>query len=78
MAASSTTQVPISMSSGEAEYYVAAKSGSRLLGAVSMLRDLGIMDEINKPVLETDSASAKGTMSKRGVDGIRHLETSTL
>ena len=41
-----------------------------------MLRDLGISGET--PDLETDSAAAKGTMSRRGVGGIRHLETATL
>eukprot|EP00971_Amphidinium_carterae_P126229 2500628-Amphidinium_carterae.1 len=34
---SSTTQVPLALSSGEAEYYTAVKSGSRLLGLIALM-----------------------------------------
>eukprot|EP00971_Amphidinium_carterae_P054966 1083361-Amphidinium_carterae.1 len=38
---SSTTQVPLALSSGEAEYYPAVKTGSRLLGLIALMSDLG-------------------------------------
>eukprot|EP00971_Amphidinium_carterae_P234708 4657463-Amphidinium_carterae.1 len=38
---SSTTQVALSISSGEAEHYAAVKSGSRLLGLIALMSDLG-------------------------------------
>ena len=55
----STTQGPVALSSGEAEFYAATKAGSRLVGFEQMLRDLGIHGDDGPPVLETDSASAK-------------------
>jgi len=72
---SSTTQKPVSVSSGEAELYASAKAGSRLIGFSYMFHDLGFECSCQ---LETDSASAKGTLSRRGTGGIRHLETATM
>jgi len=40
-----------------------------------MMKDLGYHCAL---FLETDSSSAKGTMSRRGVGGIRHLDVGTL
>jgi hypothetical protein len=37
----STTQVPISLSSGEAEFYGTVKTASRLLGLVALVVDFG-------------------------------------
>eukprot|EP00971_Amphidinium_carterae_P167417 3317171-Amphidinium_carterae.1 len=71
----STTQVPISLSSGEAEYYACVKTGSRLLGMVQLLRDFGYSMQA---VLYTDSAAAKGICSRRGCGKVRHLEVPTL
>ena len=73
---SSTTQVPISLSSGEAEFYSIVKTASRLIGLQQLLQDLGKPD--TKGRLWTDAAAAKGMASRRGVGGVRHLETPTL
>ena len=73
---SSTTQVPISLSSGEAEFYSIVKTASRLIGLQQLLKDLGKPD--TKGRLWTDAAAAKGMASRRGVGGVRHLETPTL
>ena len=73
---SSTTQVLISLSSGEAEFYSIVKTASRLIGLQQLLKDLGKPD--TKGRLWTDAAAAKGMASRRGVGGVRHLETPTL
>ena len=75
----SSTQVPISLSSGEAEYYALTKAGSRALGFMGLADDLGInmFGEITLQI-DTDSSAAKGIAVRRGVGKIRHLETSTL
>ena len=75
LAYSSSTQKPISTSVGESEFYASVKGGSRLIGAGAMMKDLGYHCAL---FLETDSSSAKGTMSRRGVGGIRHLDVGTL
>ena len=72
---SSTTQVPISLSSGEAEFYGTVKCASRLIGMCALATDFGF-DVLGR--LWTDSAAAKGVMSRRGCGRIRHLETPTL
>eukprot|EP00971_Amphidinium_carterae_P216068 4288747-Amphidinium_carterae.1 len=72
---SSTTQVPLTLSSGEAEYYAAVKAGSRLLGLIALMGDLGFKVSGK---LNTDSAAAKGVASRRGRGKIRHLEIPTL
>eukprot|EP00971_Amphidinium_carterae_P042594 837547-Amphidinium_carterae.1 len=59
---SSTTQVPLSLSSGEAEYYAAVKAGSRLLGFIALMGDFGFKVS-GRP--NTDSAAAKGAASRR-------------
>eukprot|EP00971_Amphidinium_carterae_P330686 6463849-Amphidinium_carterae.1 len=72
---SSTTQIPVSLSSGESEYYAAVKAGSRLLGLLALLGDLG---HRLKGKLMTDSSAAKGVASRRGCGKIRHLEIPAL
>ena len=72
---SSTTQVPISLSSGEAEFYSIAKTASKLLGLIRVAEDYGVEAQGR---LWTDAAAAKGMASRRGVGGVRHLETPTL
>ncbi len=76
IAVSSTTQLPISLSSGEAEFYALAKTCSRAIGATACYVDFGYL--LTPPQVLTDSASAKGTASRRGCGNIRHLETPTL
>ena len=77
LGASSTTQKPIAVSSAEAEIYATAKVGSKAIGFQAMLTDLGIaVDTI--AIIETDSSSAKGTLQRRGVVGIKHLDTRVL
>ena len=72
---SSATQVPISFSRGEAEFYSIVKTASRMIGLQQLLKDLGKPD--TKGRLWTDAAAAKGIASRRGVGGARHLETPT-
>ena len=72
---SSTTQIPISLSVGEAEFYATTKGGSRLMGGIALLKDMGVtlLGE-----LATDSAAAKGILCRRGAGKVRHIETPAL
>ena len=77
----SSTQIPISTSSGEAEFYGCVKSASRGLGLRRNCIDLGLTLISGLPInlrLYTDSSSAMGTASKRGMGKIRHLEIGSL
>ena len=71
----STTQVPIALSSGEAEFYGTVKTASRLIGVGGLLTDFGFA--VNLELL-TDSSAAQGVLARRGTGKIRHLETQTL
>ncbi len=71
----STTQAVIALSSGEAEYYGVVKGGSVLLGAISMAKDLGV--ELKGRVY-TDSSTAKGIASRRGLGKTRHIHVNYL
>ena len=75
----SSTQVPISLSSGEAEFYGLVKTGSRAIGIHNLCKDLGFLlwGELTLEV-STDSSAAKGVAVRRGVGKIRHLETGSL
>ena len=75
----SSTQVPISLSSGEAEFYGLVKTGSRAIGVHSLCVDLGF-NMFGELLLEvsTDSSAAKGVAVRRGVGKLRHLETGSL
>ena len=68
----STTQVPLALSSGEAEFYGAAKTASRLIGVVGSLADFGFV--VNLELL-TDSSAAQGVLARRGTGKICHLGT---
>jgi hypothetical protein len=77
----SSTQIPISTSSGEAEFYGCVKCASRGLGLRQNCTDLGLTLISGLPInlrLYTDSSSAMGTASKRGMGKIRHLEIGSL
>ena len=75
----SSTQAPIALSSGEAEFYGCVKAASRGLGIRQLGKDLGISDSTPLPIkLYTDSTSALGTACKRGSGKIRHIEIGSL
>ena len=75
----SSTQAPISLSSGEAEFYGLVKTGSRSIGTHNLCKDLGF-EIYGSTTLEvsTDSVAAKGIAVRRGVGKVRHLETGSL
>ena len=75
----SSTQVPISLSSAEAEFYGIVKAGSRGIGIYNLCRDFGVLDAGSLALrINSDSSSAIAVASKRGVGKIRHLETGAL
>ncbi|CAK0830057.1 unnamed protein product [Prorocentrum cordatum] len=71
----STTQIPISMSSGEAEFYGCVRAASRAIGMQSLCQGLGRDVSLR---IWSDSAAALGIMQRRGCGKVRHLETPTL
>ena len=71
----STNQAVLALSSGEAEYYAAIKGACVALGFQSVARDLGLEFRI---CLYTDSTAAKGTMSRRGLGKVRHIDVGYL
>ncbi|CAK0843605.1 unnamed protein product [Prorocentrum cordatum] len=71
----STTQIPISMSSGEAEFYGCVRAASRAIGMQSLCQGLGRDTSLR---IWSDSAAALGIMQRRGCCKVRHLETPTL
>jgi hypothetical protein len=71
-----STQVPLALSSGEAEFYGAVKTASRLLGLKSLLVDFGVTGITFR--LWSDSSAARGVLARRGCGKIRHLETQAL
>ena len=71
---SSTTQVPVSLSSGESEWHGLVKSSATGLGLQAMARDYNMELELD---VYTDSTAAKGIGSRRGAGRIKHLDTST-
>ena len=71
----SSTQPSVTLSSGEAEFYVLVKASGAGLGHQSLMRDLGL----NLPVcVWTDSSAALGIATRSGLGKLRHLETHTL
>jgi len=71
----SLTQTIIGLSSGESEFYAMTKGAAIALGFQSIAKDWGLEVEC---VLHTDSAAAKGTVSRRGAGKLRHIETPYL
>ncbi|CAK0876009.1 unnamed protein product [Prorocentrum cordatum] len=71
----STTQIPISMSSGEAEFYGCVRAASRAIGMQSLCHGLGREASLR---IWSDSAAALGIMQRRGCGKVRRLETPTL
>lgn len=71
----SNVQSTVSLSTGESEYYALVRGGSTALGLQSLLLDLGI----DLPaIVESDSNSAKGTVSRIGLGKARHIQTRYL
>ncbi len=75
LAAASTTQPILSISSGESDFYGAVRTACRLLGLQSLMRDIGWDAEAR---LGTDSLAAKGMASRRGAGTVRHIHCPAL
>ena len=71
---SSHTQSPISLSSGDSEYYGIVKCAA-IGGARSMLADFGMSADV---VVRTDSSSGLAVGSRRGLGRIWHVQTRYL
>ena len=71
----STTQIPISLSSGEAEFYGLVRAASRAIGMKELSAGFG--HEVNIR-LWADSSAAIGIAQRRGCGRVRHQETPTL
>ena len=71
----STTQGPISLSSGEAEFYGVVKASSIALGYQAMMEDLGQSMEVR---VWTDSTATMGICGRRGLGKLRHIDTQCL
>ena len=65
-----------SLSVVESEFYAGVKGASILLGAKSMMIDLG--EDVAQCVLGTNSSSAKSIMERRGAGRIRHFHCPML
>ena len=76
---SSTTQVLVSLSSGEAENYGVTNAFSRAIGMRNLANDLGFerYGELSLEV-QTDSSAALAICQRRGCGRIRHLEAGCL
>ena len=70
----SSTQGPISLSSGEAAFYGAVKAAGVSLGYQALLGDLGVELPI---CVWTDSSAAIGMCRRQGLGKLRHLDTHT-
>ena len=71
----STTQGPISLSSGEAEFYGVVKASSVALGYQAMMEDLGQAMDVR---VWTDSTATLGICGRRGLGKLRHIDTQCL
>ena len=71
----STTQGPISLSSGEAEFYGVVKASSVALGYQAMMEDLGLRMAVR---VWTDSTATMGICGRRGLGKLRHIDTQCL
>ena len=71
----SRTQATIALSSGEAELNGALKGASELLGASSLLSELGHEMQLG---LEGDSTACQGTLHREGAGKVKHLEVRQL
>ena len=71
----SSTQPPVTLSSGEAEFYGLVKAAGIGLGHQSLLGDMGL----GMPVcVWTDSGAELGIATRSGLGSLGHLEINTL
>jgi hypothetical protein len=70
----SSTQVGVSLSSGEAEFNGVVKGAGMGLGYQSLLKDLGLEVPVR---VWTDSSAAIGICSRQGLGKLRHIDTHT-
>ena len=71
----STTQVPISLSSGEAEFYGVVKASGVALGYQAMMEDFGLKMAVR---VWKDSTTTMGMCGRRGFGKLRHIDTQCL
>ncbi len=71
----SSTQVGVSLSSGEAEFHGVVKGAGMGLGYQALLQDLWIHEDLG---VWTDSSAAIGIAGRQGLGKLRHLDTHTL
>eukprot|EP00973_Karenia_brevis_P073113 10155487-Karenia_brevis.AAC.1 len=72
---SSGLQSTVSLSVGESEYYAGVKGAAVGLQLQGLRADWGIETQL---ILRTDSNSAIGTASRRGLGKMRHIQTRYL
>ena len=71
----SSTQGPVSLSSGEAEFYGVVKAAGVTLGYQALLEDLGVKLPVR---LWTDSTATIGICGRQGLGKLRHVDTRSL
>ena len=71
----SSTQASVAQSSGEAEFYAAARGAAEGLGMISIMSDLGWSPRLR---IHVDSSAAKAVASRSGLGKVRHLEVRFL
>lgn len=71
----SSTQTVVARSSGEAEYYAAAKGAAEAIGFQSMCRDLGIELKIK---VWSDSSACRGMCQRTGIGKVKHMAVQML
>jgi hypothetical protein len=71
----SRTQIPIALSSGEAELYALVKGSTETIGAKQLATDM-MMSQTG--TLCTDSSAAKGTVSRIGSGRMKHIDANYL
>ena len=74
---SSSVQGPIGLSFGKSEFYACVKGGAALLGMLSLMMDWGICPKWTLKI-RTDSSTAKGFVTRRGLGRQRHVSTRFL
>ena len=74
----SRTQSLVALSSGESELYSSVCGLTRFFGLVNVLREM--RGETWGGPLEhgVDAAACKSTLLRRGLGGVKHIETKTL
>ena len=71
----STLQIPISLNSGESEYYALTEGSAYALGTQAMYADWGLTLSLT---ILSDSSSARSFSKRRGLGRQRHVQTRFL